>query len=58
MSFLTTSDIANTYGVTISAVNNWIHKGKLEAFKIGDQWRISEENLQKFLTTKPRRKTK
>ena len=37
--------------VPAKTVTRWIKEGKLKAYKIGGEWRISEEALEEFLTS-------
>jgi len=32
-------------------VRAWIKEGRLQAYKLGGEWRISEEALEEFLTS-------
>ena len=36
-------------GITVYTLRNYIKKGKLKAAKIGVCWKVSEENLKKFV---------
>ena len=45
----TLSDLVPMLGVTYRTLQNYIHDGKLKGVKIGGQWRVSEENLLKFV---------
>lgn len=42
------NDVAERYGVAVITVWDWIRKKKLSAIKIGRDYRISEEDLNKF----------
>ncbi len=42
-------DIAKILGVTYRTVVNYKNAGKIKAVKIGNRWRISEDNLKEFL---------
>ena len=46
----TVEEIAEKYRVTPNTVYRWITSGKLGHFKIGDNIRITEEQLQEFIT--------
>lgn len=50
-------EIAERYGVQVITVWDWIRKGKLNAMKIGKQYRISEEDINDF-ETKSRKKVR
>lgn len=43
------SDLEPIIGVTHRTLLSYIKQGRLKAVKIGGKWRISEENLMKFL---------
>ena len=43
-------EIAEICGVSSRTVWNYIKAGKLEAFKVGRQWRVSEAQLKAFVT--------
>lgn len=50
--FYTPTELADMFGVRVLCVYRWIKEGRLAANKIGGQWRITEENLQKFITAR------
>lgn len=45
---LTCEEVAIRYGVKIITVWDWIRKNKLNAMKIGKQYRISEQDIKEF----------
>lgn len=45
----TLSDLVPMLGVTYRTLQNYIHDGKLKGVKIGGRWRVTEENLLKFI---------
>ena len=45
----TLSEIENIIGVTHRTLLNYVKDGKLKAAKIGGKWRVTEENLNRFL---------
>jgi excisionase family DNA binding protein len=51
MTLMTVNDVADQLQVHPRTVKRWIAEGQLTAFKLGDRagWRISEEDVQKFL---------
>ena len=49
MKFYTAQDVANLLKVHQRTVTRWIHKGDLVGIKVGQRWRISDEDLEKFL---------
>ena len=46
---LTIQDIAGRCQVATKTVRRWIDSGEMTAFKLGRQWRISEQDLKLFL---------
>ncbi len=47
--YFTVEDIAEQLGVSVDTVRNWIKQGKLEAYKVGRDYRISREQFEKFM---------
>lgn len=45
----TLSEIENIIGVTHRTLLSYVKDGKLKAAKIGGKWRVTEENLNRFL---------
>jgi len=41
--------VADHLDVSIKTVRRWIERGDLAAFKVGHQWRIDPEDLDRFL---------
>jgi excisionase family DNA binding protein len=41
--------VADHLGVSTKTVRRWIHNGELAAFQVGRQWRISPDDLERFL---------
>lgn len=46
----TVGEIADYYRVTPAAVYKWIKTGKLEAFQLGDAYRITADALERFVS--------
>lgn len=46
-------EVAAHWGVTSQTVYNLLRSGKLKGFKIGRDWRISEEAVHAFETGEP-----
>lgn len=46
----TPEEIAQLLKVTRRSIYTYLKSGKLEAVKIGNGWRISQEALEKFLS--------
>jgi len=50
--YYTTGDVAKLFGVSVSAVQYWIKRGKIKAIKTpGGQYRIPKEELERFIGT-------
>lgn len=49
--YLTLDEIAELLQVSVDTVRNWINRKKdpLPAFKIGREWRVAREDLEKFI---------
>jgi len=47
--------VADHLDVSIKTVRRWIERGDLAAFKVGHQWRIDPEDLDRFLWQQRRR---
>jgi excisionase family DNA binding protein len=47
--YFTVEDIAEQLGVSVDTVRNWIKQGKLEAYRVGRDYRISREQFDKFM---------
>lgn len=50
--FLTILDLADQLQVSDKTVRRWIKSGELVAHKLGDQYRISEADLELFLRSR------
>ena len=46
---LTTTDIAERLNVSEKTVRNWIEDGQLEGYKLGKNYRVEPEALERFL---------
>ena len=46
---LTTKDVAERLNVSEKTVRNWIDEGQLEGYKLGKNYRIEPEAVEKFL---------
>jgi excisionase family DNA binding protein len=46
--------IAKFFGVTKDTAREWCKKGKLPGFKIGKEWKVRVEDLQKMIERKIR----
>jgi excisionase family DNA binding protein len=49
--YLTLDEVAELLSVSVDTVRNWINRKKdpLPAFKIGREWRVQREDLEKFI---------
>lgn len=47
--YYTPQEVADKLKVNIRTIYRWIREGKLKAVKIGDLWRISESELERFI---------
>ena len=50
--YYTIQEVADKLKVAYLTVYRWIQAGKLEAVKAGKQYRITKENLEKFINKK------
>lgn len=41
--------VADHLDVSIKTIRRWIKRGDLLAFKVGSQWRIDPDDLERFL---------
>ena len=46
---ITVAEVAKRLNVTPKTVTRWIEQGKLPAFRFGKNYRIEEEELNKFI---------
>jgi excisionase family DNA binding protein len=52
--YLTIQDVARRFGVNTTTVYRLAKRGKLPAFKVGNQWRFSEERLREWVADRER----
>ena len=52
--YLTVDEVARRFGVNATTVYRLVQRGKLPAFKIGNQWRFSERRLEEWVADKER----
>jgi len=45
----TTEQIAETMQLEVETIRTFIRQGKLGAYKAGKGWRVTEEDLQKYI---------
>ncbi len=49
MNYLTIEEVAKRFGVNVTTVYRLAQKGALPGFKIGNQWRFSEDLLESWV---------
>ena len=49
MTFYTINDVAELFKVHVSTVKRWLKAEKLEGFKLGNEWRFTEKDIEKFV---------
>lgn len=47
--YLSVNQVAERFGVTVSTVYRLVQQSKLPGFKVGGQWRFSEELLDSWV---------
>ena len=52
--FLTIGDVARRFSVNTTTVYRLVKQGRLPAFKVGNQWRFSEERLKEWVADRER----
>ena len=52
--YLTISEVAKRFGVNTTTVYRLVQRGKLPAFKIGNQWRFSQRRLEEWVADRER----
>ena len=52
-SFYTPEEAATNLRVTRRAMYQWLTSGKLKGFRVGQHWRISEDDLMEFMKRAP-----
>lgn len=46
-------EIANLLKVSVQTIIREINRGHLRAWKVGKQWRVSEDDLKQYLDSRP-----
>ena len=49
----TLEEIAELLHITRRTLYSYVKEGKLKAVKVGKYWRVTEKNLEEFLSTGP-----
>ena len=52
--YLTIQDVAKRFGVNTTTIYRLAKRGKLPAFKVGNQWRFSEDRLNEWVADRER----
>ena len=52
--YLTVEEVAKRFGVNVTTVYRLVQRGRLPAFKIGNQWRFSEARLEEWVADRER----
>ena len=52
--YLSVEEVAKRFGVNITTVYRLAQRGKLPAFKVGNQWRFSESRLEEWVADRER----
>jgi excisionase family DNA binding protein len=47
--YYTLQEIADRLKVHYRTVYRWVHAGKLQAYKFGQDWRVKESDLKEFI---------
>jgi excisionase family DNA binding protein len=50
MKFYSTADLADKLGMNIQVLTRKLQSGEIEGYKIGKDWRIEEDSIQKWLS--------
>ena len=53
-SYLTVDEVARRFHVNATTVYRLVQRGRLPAFKIGNQWRFSETRLEEWVADRER----
>lgn len=47
--YLTVEEVAERFHVNVTTIYRLVQRGKLPAFKIGNQWRFREDRLEEWI---------
>ena len=47
--FISQQDLAKLLGIHVNTVMRWRKRGQIRAFKVGRHWRISKDDVIRFL---------
>ena len=54
--YYTVDDVSEKLKLTPETIRNFIRRGELEAYKFGKAYRIDERELERFISTKLKKK--
>ena len=43
------NEVSKLLKVTVSTIKRYINQGKLSAFKVGNSWRITKDDINEFI---------
>jgi len=49
---LTPTEVADKLRISVYTVKNYLRKGIIKGIKVGDLWRVREEDLEEFVKKK------
>jgi len=49
MDLMTVNEVAELLKVQEETIRNWLRSGKLKGVKLGNRWRVTTNDLEKFL---------
>ncbi len=52
--YLTVEEVARRFGINVTTVYRLASRGRLPAFKVGNQWRFSEDRLEEWVADRER----
>ena len=52
--YLTVEDVAKRFDVNVTTVYRLVQRGRLPAFKVGNQWRFSQSRLEEWAADRER----
>jgi len=52
--FMTVDEVAKRFGVNVTTVYRLLKRGKIPAFKVGNQWRFSASRLEEWVADRER----
>ena len=52
--YLTVEEVARRFGVNVATVYRLVQRGRLPGFKVGNQWRFSEDRLEQWAADRER----